>query len=127
MLHCNMILTNSTDHLRGEGARSAFGHSKGTIMLKTFFAATALLAVSVSPAFAKDGATKTFTRDGETYTYKTVDKGDHVVISGRRQSGAAFELDVRGDQVSGISGGVPVSFTVRDAQKKLTGAQLASR
>uniref|UniRef100_UPI0035CA71A6 hypothetical protein n=1 Tax=uncultured Sphingomonas sp. TaxID=158754 RepID=UPI0035CA71A6 len=96
-------------------------------MIKTLFAATALLAVTVSPAFAKDSATKTFTRDGETYSYKTIDKGDHVLISGRRQSGSAFELDVRGDQVTGNSGGVPVSFTVRDAQKKLTGTELASR
>lgn len=95
-------------------------------MFKTFFAATALLAVTVSPAFAKDGPTKTFTRDGETYTYKTVVKGDHVVISGRHQSGGAFELNVRGDQVSGISNGVPVSFTVPGAQAKLTATQLAS-
>ncbi|WP_010183813.1 hypothetical protein [Sphingomonas sp. PAMC 26605] len=89
-------------------------------MLKTVFAATALLAVSVSPAFAKDGASHTFTRDGETYTYKTIDKGDHVLISGSRQSGSAFELNVRGDQITGVSGGVPVSFTVPNAQAKLT-------
>ncbi len=94
-------------------------------MLKTVFAATALLAATVSPALAKDGASHTFTRDGETYTYKTIDKGDHVLISGRRQSGSAFELNVRGDQVTGVSGGVPVSFTVPNAQSKLTSGSTA--
>ncbi|MEG3178129.1 hypothetical protein U1872_17945 [Sphingomonas sp. RB3P16] len=96
-------------------------------MLKTFFAATALLAVSVAPAVAKTGVTKTFTRDGETYTYKTIDKGDHILISGRHQSGSAFELNVRGDQVTGVSGGVPVAFTVANAQSKLSSTELASR
>jgi hypothetical protein len=94
-------------------------------MLKTFFAAAALLAATVSPALAKDGSSHTFTRDGETYTYKTIDKGDHVLISGRRQSGSAFELNVRGDQVTGVSGGVPVSFTVPNAQSKLTSGSTA--
>ncbi|GHH12363.1 MULTISPECIES: hypothetical protein [Sphingomonas] len=97
-------------------------------MIKTIFAATALLAATVSPALATDSASHTFTRDGETYTYKTIDKGDHVLISGRRQSGSAFELNVRGDQVTGVSGGTPVSFVVPNAQAKLTSStELAFR
>jgi hypothetical protein len=96
-------------------------------MIKKLLAATALLAVSVSPAFAKP-ATKTFTRDGESYSYSTIDKGDHIEITGRNQSsGGTFHLDVRGDEVSGVSGGVPVSFTIPGAQAKLSGAQVASR
>lgn len=95
-------------------------------MLKTLFAATALLAVAVSPAAAKP-ATGTFTRDGQIYSYSTRDLGDHIEISGRnRSSGGAFRLDVRGDEVRGISNGVPVSFTMPGAQAKLAGAAIAT-
>ena len=97
-------------------------------MFKTLLTTAAVLAVAASPAFAKGGTTRTFTRDGETYVYSTIDKGDHVLISGRRQSnGSAFQLSIRGDQVTGTSGGVPVSFTVPNAQAKLTATDLASR
>lgn len=96
-------------------------------MFKTLLTAAVLLAVPAAPAFARP-ATKTFTRDGESYSYTTRDLGDHVVISGRnRSTGAPFELDVRGDEVSGVSGGVPVSFTMPGAQAKLGSAAIASR
>jgi hypothetical protein len=96
-------------------------------MFKTLIAATALLAATVAPALAKDSA-RTFTRDGETYEYTSVNKGDHVVISGRSlTSGSAFKLRVRGSRIIGMSGGVPVNFTVTDAQAKLTTTELASR
>ena len=96
-------------------------------MFKTLFAATALLAVTAAPAFAKDSAARTFTRDGETYTYTTVNKGSYVLISGTRQSnGSTFELSVHGSRVTGVTGGVPVSFVVPDAQTKLTTTELAA-
>lgn len=96
-------------------------------MFKTFIAATALLAATVAPAVAKD-ATRTFTRDGETFEYSTVNKGDHVLITGRSLTGgSAFKLRVRGSRVVGMSGGVPVDFTLADAQAKLTKTEVASR
>ena len=98
-------------------------------MTKTLLAAAALLATLSTPALAKDQAqTRKFTRDGQTYVYTVAAKANRVVISGRRfPSGSAFEFAVRGDQVSGVSGGEPVSFTVKDAQAKLTPVALASR
>ncbi|MFA6122383.1 MAG: hypothetical protein WCS75_03235 [Sphingomonas sp.] len=95
-------------------------------MFKTLFAATAMLAVA-TPAFANDTAARTFSRDGETYTYTTVNKGNYVLISGRAVSGGTFQLRVRGDHVSGVSRGVPVSFTVPNAQAKLTKTEVAFR
>ena len=93
-------------------------------MFKTLFAATALLAAA-SPAFANDAAQRTFTRDGDTYT--TVNKGKYVVISGRAASGGTFQLQVRGDHITGYSRGVPVSFTIPNAQAKLTKTDIAFR
>lgn len=96
-------------------------------MFKTFIAATAMLAATVAPALAKDAA-HTFTRDGETFEYTTVNKGDHVLITGRSLSrGGTFTLRVRGNRVSGMSGGVPVDFTRANAQARLTATALASR
>ena len=96
---------------------------------KTLLAAAAMLATLSVPAFARDAAPeRKFTRDGQTYVYTMAVKANRVVISGRRfPSGSAFELIVRGDQVSGVSGGEPVSFSVKDAQAKLTPVALASR
>jgi hypothetical protein len=93
------------------------------------FLPIALIASLASPAFAGDKpAEKSFSRDGATYVYTTTAKPDRVVISGRRfPEGSAFELVVRGDQVTGVSGGEPVSFFYKNAQAKLTSQQLASR
>ena len=98
-------------------------------MTKTLLAAAALLATLSTPALAKDQAQpRKFTRDGQTYVYTVAAKSNRVVISGRRfPSGSAFEFAVRGDQVSGVSGGEPVSFTVKDAQAKLTPVARAAR
>ena len=97
-------------------------------MTKTLLA-VALIASLAAPAFAGDkSAQKTFTRDGETYVYTSVAKANRVVISGTAYpEGSSFELVVRGDTVSGVSGGVPVSFTVKDAQAQLMPAKLAAR
>jgi hypothetical protein len=96
---------------------------------KTLLAAAAMLATLSAPAFAKDAAPeRKFTRDGQTYVYTMAVKANRVVISGRRYpSGSAFQFTVRGDQISGVSGGEPVSFTVKNAQAKLTPVALASR
>jgi hypothetical protein len=96
---------------------------------KTLLVAAAMLVTLSTPAFAKDAAPqRKFTRDGQTYVYTMAIKANRVVISGRRfPSGSAFEFVVRGDQISGVSGGEPVSFTVKDAQAKLTPVVLASR
>jgi hypothetical protein len=93
------------------------------------FLPIALIASLATPAFAGDKpAEKSFSRDGMTYVYTTTAKADRVVINGRRfPEGSAFQLVVRGDQVTGVSGGEPVSFTYKDAQAKLTAQQLASR
>lgn len=98
-------------------------------MTKTLLAAAALLATFSTPAFAKDDVQpRKFTRDGQTFVYTTTLKANRVVISGRRfPSGSAFEFVVRGDQISGVSGGEPVSFTVKGAQAKLTPVALAAR
>jgi len=98
-------------------------------MTKIFLAA-ALIASLATPALAGDKlAEKSFSQDGHTYVYTTTTKADRVVISGRRfPEGSAFELVARGSQVTGFSGGEPVSFTYKDAQAKLTAQQhLASR
>jgi opacity protein-like surface antigen len=99
-------------------------------MTKKLFAAAALVAVLATPAIAADTpAEHSFQRDGETYVYTTVLKADRVILSGRRYPmGGAFELTVRGDHITGVSNGYPVSFTVPGAQAKITPpAQLAAR
>ena len=98
-------------------------------MTKTFLAAAAMIAAIATPVFAKDASPeRKFTRDGQTYVYTLVNKADRVVISGHHYpSGSPFELTVRGDRVTGVSGGAPVSFKVPNAQAKLTPTALASR
>ena len=91
--------------------------------------AVALIASLATPAFASEKpAEKNFTRDGVTYVYTTVAKTNRVVISGvSYPDGGSFELVVRGDNVTGISSGMPVSFTVKGAQAKLMPEKLAAR
>ena len=56
-----------------------------------------------------------------------MNKGKYVVISGRAASGGTFQLQVRGDHITGYSRGVPVSFTIPNAQAKLTKTDIAFR
>jgi len=93
------------------------------------FLSVALFATLATPAFAADKpAEKSFSRDGQTFFYTTTAKADSVVISGRSYpEDTSFELVVRGDHVTGVTGGTPVSFTYKNAQAKLTAQQLASR
>ena len=93
------------------------------------FLPIALLATLATPAFAADKPVeKSFSRDGQTFVYTTTAKADSVVIAGRSYpEDSSFELVVRGDHVTGFTGGTPVSFTYKNAQAKLSAQQLASR
>lgn len=92
-------------------------------MFKTILAATAALTLATG-AFAA-APQRTFSRDGATYVYTATDLGNRVILAGREvTSGTDFRLVVRGDQVTGVSGGVPVSFRKPGAQAAV--AQAAS-
>lgn len=87
--------------------------------------AAALIAAFAAPAFAENAPQqRSFTRDGETYVYTSVVKGDATVLSGRSSSGRDFRLTVRNGHVTGKSGGVPVSFDVANTG---AGLELAAR
>jgi len=102
---------------------------KEPIMLKSIATATALVLLSAAPAFADTASdARTFTRDGQTFTYTKVAKADHVAIDGRNlTSGETFHLVVRGKRVSGVSSGVPVSFFVPTKTAGMDDAVIASR
>jgi len=98
-------------------------------MLKSIVTAAALVAASAVPAFA-DTVTdaRTFTRDGETFSYTQVAKDDHVDIDGRNlTSGGTFHLVVRGKRVAGVANGVPVSFFVPAKSATMNGKEVALR
>ena len=99
--------------------------------MRSFLLGTALFAAAFASTAATAGEpTRRFTRDGETYAYTISAKGNRVVLTGICETtGASFELIVRGDRVSGVAAGVPVSFRVAEAQATLSGgiAELASR
>ena len=88
-------------------------------MTKTLFAAGALL-LTAAPAFADQAPGQiSFQRDGETYVYTRVQKPDRVILSGHRYpAGAAFELTIRGNWVTGTTDGKAVSFTMPGAAAK---------
>ncbi|MES3108438.1 hypothetical protein [Sphingomonas aurantiaca] len=59
---------------------------------------------------------QSFVHEGSTYVYTTTQDGGRQVIDGRSYpSGQKFHLIVRGDRVSGVSGGVPVAFRTAEA------------
>ena len=83
-----------------------------------FAAATAAL-FTATAATARDADTtkESFVHNGSTYVYTTKIDGDRRVIDGRAfPAGNGFHLVVRGDMVSGTSGGVPVKFRVDSAR-----------
>ena len=94
-------------------------------MLSKFVVAGALSAIVAvaAPANAQDAAKQRFTHEGYTYVYDVKDTKTGKVISGRRYPDAvAFNLQVKGDKVSGVSGGQTVSFKVDDARGAASGA-----
>lgn len=94
-------------------------------MTRTLLAAAAAATAFVAlPAAAKDAEQHTMTRDGQTYTYTAVDKGNYTVLQGVSQPGDHnFRLVVRNNQVRGYSDGTYVSFT---APKAMVGGEIAA-
>jgi hypothetical protein len=88
--------------------------SKGPKIMTKLFAAFALAATISAPALAQEASPeRSFTRDGVTYVYTATKVGDTTVLAGRASPvGGPFKLTVRGKQVNGRAGGVPVSFAV---------------
>lgn len=81
-------------------------------------AAAAALTSTIGMARDADQSTQqSFVHDGSTYIYTSKIVAGRRVIDGRRfPSGTGFHLVVRGDQVSGTSGGIPVAFHVASAK-----------
>ncbi|MDQ2892827.1 MAG: hypothetical protein M3R64_07035 [Pseudomonadota bacterium] len=81
-------------------------------------AAAAALTSTVGMARDVDQGTKqSFVHGGSTYVYTSKVVAGRRVIDGRRfPSGSGFHLVVRGNQVSGMSGGVPVTFQVANVK-----------
>jgi len=74
--------------------------------MKTFLTLAILSSVAAAPAMAER-----FTRDGEAYEYAVKSYDGYQLITGTNLStGAAFNLRVKGAQVSGNYAGSPVSF-----------------
>ena len=81
--------------------------------LKIIAAAAAALTSTIG--MAPDDK-QSFVHEGSTYVYTTTQDGGRQVIDGRSYpSGQKFHLIVRGDRVSGMSGGVPVAFKTAEA------------
>jgi hypothetical protein len=58
-----------------------------------------------------------FVHQGHTYVYQTADSDAGRVITGHQlDNGAPFRLVVKNGRVTGMSGGTPVSFRVREAE-----------
>jgi hypothetical protein len=112
---------------------------KEATMLKFVLTAAVIAGAAAAPAFADTAVAetaladtgsqpRTFTRNGETFSYTQVAKGDQVAIDGRNlTSGSTFHLVVRGKRVSGVSSGVPVSFAVPAKTTGMTDAVIAAR
>lgn len=91
------------------------------MLSKIVIAATAVLVAA--PALADDANKGRFVHEGYTYVYQVKDTKAGKQISGTRYPGAtAFSLNVRGEKVSGQSGGQPVAFKVADAAGAAAGA-----
>ncbi|MEG3165031.1 hypothetical protein U1701_10530 [Sphingomonas sp. PB2P19] len=85
-------------------------------MRKTILILTAAAAALTSTVGIAAEGRQSFVHEGSTYVYTTSEQDGRQVINGRRfPSGQQFHLIVRGDRVSGTSGGVPVSFKTREA------------
>jgi len=88
--------------------------------------AAAAATLTSTVGIAQTTGQQSFQHEGNTYVYTTKIVDGRRVIDGRRfPSGTGFHLVVRGDRVSGTSGGVPVSF--RAAAAKGAAIELAAR
>lgn len=85
-------------------------------MRKTIAILAAVTAALTSTIGMAAEGRRTFTQNGETYVYTSHDEQGRQVITGRQYpSGTPFRLVVRGDRVSGVAGGYPVSFRTQQA------------
>jgi len=86
--------------------------------LFVFAAVAAALTSTIGMARAADTAEQRFVHDGATYAYTITPaaKGRQVIEGRKLPNGRSFRLVVSGDRVSGVSGGVPVTFRLADAQ-----------
>lgn len=91
----------------------------GRKIVTRIFLAAAALSLVAAPAMARDD-TRTFTRDGITYTYTSTKVDDTLVLEGSAAPlGGRFRLVVRDGKVTGYAGGVRVVFTVAAVRKAL--------
>ncbi len=78
--------------------------------------ATAAFLAATAPAQAGETKEK-FVHEGYTYVYEVTPTKDGKKISGVRYPGAsAFNLNIKGDRVAGVSGGRQVTFPVSEAK-----------
>ena len=97
-------------------------------MRKTILMLSAAAAALTSSIGMAAEAQQSFVHEGSTYVYTSSQQAGRQVIDGRRfPSGQPFHLIVRGDRVSGTSGGVPVSFKTRDASGAAAGIAATAR
>jgi len=115
---------NAASHNDLAGMPIGFRLTKGTIMRKTVL--FPLLIALATPAFAADEPVeRSFTRNGQTYTYTTRKEGDLTILEGRNvTAGEPFRLTVRNGWVEGKYDGKPVSFVSPD---KSNGTVLVAR
>lgn len=93
-------------------------------MIKKIITAALVLLAAV-PAVAAEPAQR-FTREGVTYVYTTKVAQGRTVITGRADGGSTFRLVVKGNRVSGTSGGLPVAFALADVQRTDTGGVMTA-
>jgi hypothetical protein len=100
-------------------------------MTKTIaFAAAAAALLTAGAASARDTEVtkEQFVHDGNTYVYTTKTVGDQRIIDGRSYpAGTGFHLVVRGEMVTGTTGGVPVKFRVASARGAAAPIAVAAR
>ncbi|MBB6122430.1 hypothetical protein [Sphingobium subterraneum] len=98
-------------------------------MLSRFIAAATFVAACSTVAHAEDAA-KSFTYDGVTYVYSTKAVGESTIVKGSiSPDQRPFSLRIKGNRVSGVVGGRPVSFLVKDTAEamKKTETQVTMR
>jgi hypothetical protein len=97
-------------------------------MRKTILILTAAAAALTSSIGMAAEGKQSFVHDGSTYVYTSSLQNGRQVIDGRRfPSGQAFHLVVKGERVSGVSGGVPVSFKTHEASGAAGGIAATAR
>ncbi|KQM67714.1 hypothetical protein ASE75_01995 [Sphingomonas sp. Leaf17] len=93
-----------------------------TLTLLATAAAALTSTIGMAQSTSDQTAPKQFVHEGKTYVYTTAMKDGRTVIDGHRlPDRAPFHLVVRNNRVSGMSGGIPVSFPVAQAKGAASG------